>query len=360
MHSKGAPMEVSKQPLLDFIAQPRYRFTIPLFQRRYSWGIPMVRELWRDIHRAAQDNRTHFAGIILYESDGPLSYAIVDGQQRITTAMLLLSAFADYLAAHPSAENLPSPEQLEGMYRLRDGLPKLSVSPADAIAFSSAIQNTCSHMPHNDSEDLPRSLANKEFLSNLMEDPDFDPRLLWRGLQSLTVITALLEEDEDDQAIFESFNAKGVPLVTADLVRNYLLTAENPMRQRQLYEDYWEPMAGRFGDDPGSMRLNNAIRAWLAIRCRGNRAKSDAEVFQAFKAYCEDEYDGSLEELLAELLSFSAVWAENYRYHAVKKFRGFDWSSLGRKTLVSDRPKQECERGSYEYYTRHLGVDPRW
>lgn len=353
-------MEVSKEPLLEFIGCSVRRFAIPLFQRRYAWSGPMVRELWRDIHRAAREGRSHFAGIILYEADGSGSYAVVDGQQRITTAMLLLSAFADYLQAHPGIDGLPSPETIVGTYLLLDGSPKLRPSAADADAFEAAIANICSLSEEEGDGVLPRALANKGLFLSLMEDDGFDPPLFWRGLQSLAVIGALLEDGDDDQAIFESFNAKGVPLVTADLVRNYLLTAQDPARQRLLYETYWEPMAGRFGDDPGSLRLNNAIRAWLAIRCKGNRASSDAEVFQTFKGYCEDEYDGTLEDLLAELLSFCAVWAENYRYHAVKKFRSFDWSSIGRKTLVSDRPKRDCERGSYEYYTRHYGVDPEW
>ncbi len=353
-------MEVSKQPLLDFIAAPDRRFTIPLFQRRYAWTEPMVRELWRDIHRAARDGRSHFAGIILYEPDGAGSYAVVDGQQRITTALLLISAFADYLGAHPGIDGLPSPQQLCRTYLMQGTSPKLAPSAADADAFSAAMQNTCSPIPDCREGSLPRALANKSLFAALMAQEGFDPRLFWQGMESLGIIAALLEDGDDDQAIFESFNAKGVPLVTADLVRNYLLTAEDPVRQRQLYETYWEPLAGRFGDDPGSLRLNNAIRAWLAIRCRGHRAASDAEVFQVFKGYCEGEYEGTLEDLLAELLSFSVVWAENYRYHAVKKYRSFDWSSIGRKTLVSDRPKADCERGSYDYYTRHLGVDPKW
>lgn len=353
-------MEVSKLSLLDFIAVPDRRFTIPLFQRRYAWTEPMVRELWRDIHRCARDGRGHFAGIMLYEPDGADAYAIVDGQQRITTALLLISAFADYLASHPGIDGLPSPQQLSCTYLMQGASPKLRPSSADAGAFAEALKNTCSHTMEGKGEPLPRALANKSLFAGLMAQDGFDPLLFWRGMQSLGIIAARLEDEDDDQAIFESFNAKGVPLVTADLVRNYLLTAEDPARQRLLYETYWEPMAGRFGDDPGSLRLNNAIRAWLAIRCRGHRAASDAEVFQIFKGYCESEYEGTLEDLLAELLSFSVVWAENYRYHAVKKYRSFDWSSIGRKTLVSGRPRKDCERGSYEYYTRHLGVDPKW
>ena len=91
-----------------------------------------------------------------------------------------------------------------------------------------------------------------------------------------------------------------------------------------------------FVPDPGSLRLDNAIQGWLSVRFPRIRAKGAAEVYSVFKQYVEDEFEGTTESLLAELRNFSLVWAENYRYHAVKKYRSsFDWATNGAKTLVS-------------------------
>jgi len=144
-------------------------------------------------------------------------------------------------------------------------------------------------------------------------------------------------------------------------VRNYLLIAESHAEQKRLFERYWEPLTNVFGDDPGSLKLNNAILGWLAVRLKQVRRFGDDQAFSIFKTFCEDEYEGTVDAMLEELYSFCLVWAEHYRYHAVKKYKTADWAKLGRKTRVSDRPRAKLDNPeSYEYYTKHFGVDPQW
>ena len=80
-----------------------------------------------------------------------------------------------------------------------------------------------------------------------------------------------------------------------------------------------------------------------------------------FKSFCEDEYDGSVDDLLDELYAFCMVWAEHYRYHAVKKYKTADWATLGHKTRVSNRKRAPMDNpDSAAYYKKHFGVDPQW
>ena len=202
------------------------------------------------------------------------------------------------------------------------------------------------------------NLANFE---EKMRADGFDAMELLSGLQSLVVIGAELDDRAQAPTVFESFNSKGVPLVTADLVRNFLLLAESHDEQARLHAKYWAPICGVFGDDPGSLKLNNAILGWLAVRLKAVRKFGDAQAFSIFKSYCEDEYEGSVDDLLEEMYAFCMVWAENYRYHAVKKYKTADWASLGHKTRVSGRPKMPMDNPeSAEYYKKHFGVDPQW
>ena len=61
------------------------------------------------------------------------------------------------------------------------------------------------------------------------------------------------------------------------------------------------------------------------------------------------------------MYAFCMVWAEHYRYHAVKKYKTADWAKLGHKTRVSNRPRAKLDNPeSYEYYKKHFGVDPQW
>ena len=59
-------MQIKQQSLLDLMGAPDMRFSIPKFQRAYSWDAPQCDELWRDIMRAARAHRSHFMGTLIY------------------------------------------------------------------------------------------------------------------------------------------------------------------------------------------------------------------------------------------------------------------------------------------------------
>lgn len=352
-------MLIRESSLLEFLGQPDVRFEVPRYQRAYSWEAAQCDELWRDLLRAARARRSHFAGALIYADElggGSAKLSVVDGQQRLTTVSLIIAALARYLREHGESLFGMGADELEGAYLRSGDAPKLALSHADRDTLEAIVLGR--PLPDNDSR---RVRENLELFDALMREPEFDALELWQGLNSLTVIAIGLDRREKAPEVFESLNSKGVPLVTADLVRNYLLLAESHREQARLYGTYWQPIQGVFGDDPGSIKLNNAILGWLAVRFRKIRKFGNAQAFGIFKSFCEDEYDGTVDALLDELYAFCMVWAENYRYHSVKKYKSADWAKLGRKTRVSDRPLAKLDNPeSRDYYQRHFGVDPQW
>lgn len=352
-------MRIGQQSLLDLMGAPDVRFSIPKFQRAYSWDALQCDELWRDLMRAARAHRSHFMGTLIYLEEshsGTRELSVVDGQQRLTTTTLILSAFAKHLSETGDQIFGVDAGYIAQTFLNGSSGAKLLLSPVDRATLEAVVGN--GDLPEHPSE---RIIANLQNFTGKMAQDDFDPLMLWQGLTSLYVISAELDNRKQAPVIFESFNSKGVPLVTADLVRNYLLISENHAEQKRLFQKYWEPISGVFGDDPGSIRLNNAILGWLAVRLTKVRKFGDDQAFSIFKSFCEDEYDGTVDDLLEELYAFCMVWAENYRYHAVKKYKTADWASLGHKTRVSGRKRAKLDNPeSYEYYKKHFGVDPQW
>lgn len=78
------------------------QFLIPIYQRTYSWTERECRQLWDDILRTGKndDIAAHFVGSIVYIEQGLFQVAsqsqllVIDGQQRLTTVMLILEALA--------------------------------------------------------------------------------------------------------------------------------------------------------------------------------------------------------------------------------------------------------------------------
>lgn len=257
----------------------------------------------------------------------------------MTTLTIVIAALVKYLRAHGATADGLTADDISGMFlhvKTGDGAAaKLILSLNDCPTLEAVVNAT--PMPERPSE---RITENLDYFYGEMEKSDFDADVLWAGMKVLTVIDAELDRGDNPQLIFESLNARGVPLTTADLVRNYLLIAMDHDEQTCLYKEYWEPIEVMFGDDPGAEKLNAAIRTWLSIRFPKVRIHDKSETYSVFKTYIEDEHAGTPEELLDELRGFCFMWAENYNFHEVKEFRCMNWAKGKRRTLVPERASQ--------------------
>ena len=259
---------------------------------------------------------------------------IIDGQQRIATMTILLNVLKEHLAkTGETVDGMGAADITERFLQVEeDG------KPAAKIQLLSFDLNTLDAVIAGD--ELPakpsmRVVDNYKFFAEQMEADDFDLEVFWAGVKQLLVIDAELGEDDKAQAIFESLNTKGIPLTTADLVRNYLLVGLPREEQERLYNEYWQPIELMFGEDRDSMKLNSGLRMWLDIRYRKKRLHRKENTYNHFKEYMANVYTGTVEELLDELRSFCLMWAENFKFNEVKVYRTMDWAKNGkRKNLL--------------------------
>ncbi|HEY1409833.1 MAG TPA: DUF262 domain-containing protein, partial [Promineifilum sp.] len=94
-------MKANEARLLDFLKKSP-QFVIPIYQRTYSWTERECQQLWDDIIRSGSNEKitAHFVGSIVYIEQGVSNVTsqspllVIDGQQRLTTVMLLLEALA--------------------------------------------------------------------------------------------------------------------------------------------------------------------------------------------------------------------------------------------------------------------------
>lgn len=377
-------MKVKQVDLLEYLARPTVRYLVPSYQRIYSWNERQCEELLTDALRAQRKGKKHFIGSILTcrsddSSDGIEVLDLVDGQQRTVTAFLLLAAIASYLKTAPyvfTPSALPAPDEIKSRYLMMPSdddisVAKIKLSHYDEDEFTKLTSDLKDWQPHDalDGEgDLHNSRIRRNstfFLKRLSEMELSDVEALWRGIEGLYLIDIRLDKRAQAQQIFESLNSKGVALNVADLVRNYLLLSERHDEQTRLYKEYWQPIQEMFTPDPASLKLDSAIKGWLTIRVPGSRIKSAEQVYSSFKRYVEEGLDNTKESLLKELRGFCVMWAENYRYHAVKKFRSScDWAINGGATLTAGRPLKRAANEEYAQKVREQlksdALDGRW
>ncbi|WP_341352275.1 DUF262 domain-containing protein [Helicobacter pylori] len=94
-------MKATQSTINDFFALTGTIFSIPVYQRNYTWEEENCEKLLQDIISISQNKKTHFMGSVTYilhliDDEKSLrqlqEFVIIDGQQRITTIMLLLKA----------------------------------------------------------------------------------------------------------------------------------------------------------------------------------------------------------------------------------------------------------------------------
>src|SRR3954469_16253428 len=94
-------MKAKESKLLAFLSNSK-QFIIPIYQRPYRWEEVQCLKLWNDVLRAGatEDGAAHFVGSVVYIQEGLYSVAdqpallVIDGQQRMTTFLLLIEAIA--------------------------------------------------------------------------------------------------------------------------------------------------------------------------------------------------------------------------------------------------------------------------
>ena len=283
-------MKATEAKLLDFLRQSP-QFAIPVYQRTYSWTERECRQLWDDILRTGNDDQiaAHFVGAIVYIKEGVYQVTrqspllVIDGQQRLTTVMLILEALARHLGDGEPVDGF-SPEKLRSYYLLNPlekgerGF-KLVLTQTDKESLIALMQQRS--LP---TEASLRIMENFEFFEQQIADLGHDLAPLCRGLAKLMVVDVGLDREQDNpQLIFESMNSTGRALSQADLIRNFVLMGLEPVQQTRLYEDHWRPMELAFGQDAYGTHFDRFMRHYLTLKT--GEIPKVGKVYEAFKKY---------------------------------------------------------------------------
>jgi uncharacterized protein with ParB-like and HNH nuclease domain/predicted transport protein len=283
-------MKATEARFLDFLKKSP-QFVIPIYQRTYSWTDKECRQLWDDIIRAGSDDRVavHFVGSIVYIEQGlsqvthqsPL--LVIDGQQRLTTVMLVIAALARALGDTEPVDGFSS-EMLKGYYLLNllergERKYKLILSQTDKASLTAIVGNH--ELPQDQSV---RIVQNFELFESLLAELNGDFVAVCKGLAKLVVVDIALNRDQDNpQLIFESMNSTGKELSQADLIRNYILMGLEPELQTRLYELYWRPMEVDFGQEAYGTHFDAFMRHYLTVKT--GEIPRLADVYDAFKLH---------------------------------------------------------------------------
>ena len=276
-------MEANNRMLYDdIIKKTDVQYTIPVYQRNYTWEKENCELLYNDIVSSIKNERNHFLGSLVYSTtkrNDIKSCPIIDGQQRLTTIMLLLKAIDDLIK---DPENITKKkirqniynENCEERYKL-----KLKNSDNDNSELEKVLMGNTTNLDTS-SKVVINYNHFKSLIKKTVESEKWSPDKLVEGIDRLEIVEIVLNEGDSPQKIFESINSTGVKLTTADLIRNFLLMGILDVgKQAEIYKNYWITIESLIGKD----NIEKFFYDFLVSK--DTRYIEEKRVYENFKKY---------------------------------------------------------------------------
>jgi uncharacterized protein with ParB-like and HNH nuclease domain len=211
------------------------RFKVPAYQRSYAWETEHVEALLADVNDAIKSKeKEYFLGSIVVTGPVGRRYEVVDGQQRLTTVSLLVSAIRDRFRAEEDfeAETSIRNDFLANVDRkTKEREPKLALNEVDNELYQELIEDRsaidATRYPRQSHKRLLAAAScMRAYIDSLCEASRDSEETLHEWLDyletNLKVILVIAPDDSNAFVIFETLNDRGLELAISDLLKNYL------------------------------------------------------------------------------------------------------------------------------------------
>lgn len=232
-------LNVNQQTILELCGNNHTFFLIPDYQRPYEWGIEECQQLWDDLYGFAIPNDNHenfdkddeyFLGpIVMFKNNERAGkYEIIDGQQRLTTLMLLLRAFYSNIETLKDAESIKVKENIAKCIWKTDEFDK---PDKNILKIDSEVAT------ENDKEEFFSILKDgivtekmkskyaftykffQEKIEDTREKALYIPYLPNRILRNCIILPIEAESQDTALRIFSTLNDRGKPLSDTDIFK---------------------------------------------------------------------------------------------------------------------------------------------
>ncbi len=252
-------------------------YNIPSYQRPYVWGTDEVNDLLDDLTTAQETRKDaqYFLGTYVYQTHKEGLYEendILDGQQRLTTLLLLFAVLRDIAVDTTIKNTCQGLIFQEGNKILKKPeLTRLKFAPTlrgDVISFVNQFINKQGGTGETDKmEEILKTNTNNQSLKNMIqairimydffkgegEEQKYNDEAIGNFLQFLlnnVVMIYVATEDLDDAfRLFTVLNNRGVQLRNSDILKAENLNAVTNEQDRLVYASFWEEIEKELGDD---------------------------------------------------------------------------------------------------------------
>ncbi|MCT7959297.1 DUF262 domain-containing HNH endonuclease family protein [Laspinema sp. D1] len=231
-------LNVDQKSIFDLLSDKKSDFLIPDYQRPYAWDDQQCQTLWDDLFLfsfpnnncdAFDDNEEYFLGsIVTFKNENGKS-EVIDGQQRLTTLLLILRAFYDKFSNMQDRNSMLTRERIEKCIWKTDtfGSADKSLLKIDSeVATDNDKDEFLELLRTGDVKAGAKSqyVQNYKFFQNKIEDflqgfASYFPYFPARILNNCILLPIEAESQDTALRIFSTLNDRGLPLSDADIFK---------------------------------------------------------------------------------------------------------------------------------------------
>ena len=324
----------AQEQSLEFLCREQI-LEIPFFQRAYVWNDDNWKDLLEDLLKTTG---SHFLGSIILkrakERTGAVKKAIViDGQQRLTTLSILIKALFDAIDDNNKKDIINDATDAL-FYKLRSSKSEYFISinhsHNDRKQFEEVIgtvvdrelQSPILSILDSIDEKDPRLLIKRcyKYFYTQLKTKTNDERIdLWDNLfdeKNKVLVVIDLDENDQEQKIFDTINSSGVRLTSTDIIKNalYQKLIEITNDTDTIAEYYNRTWAETFEKD------DNVIAYWNKEKSVGRLMRQNSELLLQTVAIIKGIFDVEKKHTIQQLADLYKKEIETYNEQQVKNF----------------------------------------
>jgi len=318
-------MDAGKRTINDIFNGNRI-LEIPFFQRSYVWDIEQWERLLEDMEQVSASNKPYFLGSVILKQQPTHTGStvgdirtLIDGQQRLTT----LSIFFKVLSLKTCDDY-----EFNRMFKLRD-LIAIRHNLNDLNAYENVMLQSESQLL-NGTDNITKAY---NYFYKHIDIPKININTI---LSKILFVGIDLEENEDEQQIFDTINSLGVKLTTAELLKNYFFNRD----QINTYQTFWfdiferdEYLKKYWDKEITTGRAKRAIidlfffsYLQIKIQDRDLNVKTEDKIefskvenlFESYKSFIKNYFNNDKNAILAEIKEYAQIFCSNFDHEIIK------------------------------------------
>ncbi|SHE85932.1 Uncharacterized conserved protein, contains ParB-like and HNH nuclease domains [Lampropedia hyalina DSM 16112] len=334
-------LSVDQKTIYSLLSDKKISFLIPDYQRPYAWDEEQCQTLWDDIflfsfpnnnYEAFDENEEYFLGSIVTYKNQDGKSEVIDGQQRLTTLLLILRAFYDKFSNMQDQNSKLTRERIEQCIWKTDtfgAADKSMLKINSEVATDDDKQEFLDLLKTGQAkpDSKSRYVNNYRFIQKKIDEflhgfASYFPYLPARILGNCIILPIEAESQDTALRIFSTLNDRGLPLSDADIFKAQFYKYYGDLGEKKDFIERWKELeeVARLTFPSGNASPMDELfaRYMYFLRAKEGNRSTTTEALRKF--YERDKYKYLKQPGAMDVLKALALFWKSVRHQDKDRF----------------------------------------